>query len=397
MLNHRFITSEFKDAASFVDGAVRFLEKHAKEKKVFCALSGGIDSSATYLLLKKANINMIPVFIDHGLMRIIRGKEERDHIKNLFPDVRVIDIRSTFLPQIYAAGEDAENKRKLFKKAYSETISRVIKEEKCQLLADGTILPDIEESFGVKIGDIKESMTIADEAELLEKNKANFVKSQHNLSIEYDVEATVQPVASLTKHQVRKVLEYFKMPVELVYRKAFPGPALSARIIGPVTEANLSMEKRVHDIVESAVDDYYIKNYKKPLIINAAGEQEPFQAFAAISDDVTTKKVTGLFNGARTYELPAIERGKLDLDVLVEKATKLKGRARLLFEMVARDKGTYDVVIRSINSKDARTASVTRLPVALLAGIKDQILKIPAVKRVYLDVTPKPPATIEYV
>ncbi|MEX2682180.1 MAG: hypothetical protein Q6373_011300 [Candidatus Sigynarchaeota archaeon] len=397
MLNHRFITTEFKDAASFVEDAVKFLKKHAEGKKVFCALSGGIDSSATYLLLKRANINTIPVFIDHGLMRIIKGKEEREHIKKLFPEVRVIDIRSTFLPQIYAAGEDAENKRKLFKKAYSETISKVIKEEKCQLLADGTILPDIEESFGVKIGDIKESMTTAEEAKLLEKNKAKFVKSQHNLSIEYDVEATVQPVASLVKDQVRAVLEYFKMPVDLVYRKAFPGPALSARIIGPVTEANLSMEKQVHDIVESTIDDYYIKQYKKPIIINTAGEQEPFQAFAAISDDVTTKRVTGLVNGTRIYDLPVIERGDFDLDALVEKATKLKGKARLLFEMAARDKGTYDVIIRSINSKDARTASVTRLPVALLGKIKEKILKIPAVKRVYFDATPKPPATIEYV
>jgi GMP synthase (glutamine-hydrolysing) len=140
-----------------------------------------------------------------------------------------------------------------------------------------------------------------------------------------------------------------------------------------------------------------MKTHKKPLIINAAGEQEPFQAFAAISDDVTTKKVTGLVNGARTYELPAIEKGKLDLDALVAKATKLKGKARLFFELAARDKGTYDIVIRSINSKDARTASVTKLPVAVIEDLKEKILKIPAVKRVYLDVTPKPPATIEYV
>ncbi|MBN2150909.1 MAG: hypothetical protein JW839_05675 [Candidatus Lokiarchaeota archaeon] len=396
MLNHRFIT-EWKGAESFVEGAVEFIRKHAEGRKVFCALSGGIDSAATYLLLKKSGIDTVPVFIDHGLMRIIRGKEEREHIKKLFPDVRVVDIRSTFLPQIYAAGEDAENKRKLFKKAYSDTISRVIKEERCQLLADGTILPDIEESFGVKIGDVKESMTTADEAKLLEKNKARFVKSQHNLSIEYEVEATVQPVASLIKDQVRAVLEFFEMPVDLVYRKAFPGPALSARIIGPVTEANLAMEKQVHDIVESTVDDHYMKEHKKPLIINAAGEQEPFQAFAAISDDVTTKKVTGLVNGARTYELPAIERGELDLDALIGKATKLKGRARLFFEMAARDEGIYDVVIRSVNSKDARTASVTRLPLPVLGELKDAMLQIPAVKRVYLDVTPKPPATIEYV
>jgi GMP synthase PP-ATPase subunit len=140
-----------------------------------------------------------------------------------------------------------------------------------------------------------------------------------------------------------------------------------------------------------------MKTYKKPLIINAAGEQEPFQAFAAVGEDVKSKNVTGMVNGARTYELPAIEKGTFDLDKLVIKATKLKGKARLFFEMATRDSGKFDVVVRSINSKDARTASVTKLPVAVFEAIKDELVKIPDVKRVFIDVTPKPPATIEYV
>ncbi|MBY8981252.1 MAG: hypothetical protein KGD72_12745, partial [Candidatus Lokiarchaeota archaeon] len=259
MLNHRLIDPP-REPEKFVKKAVQFLQKHAKNKKVFCALSGGIDSSATYLLLKEAEIETIPVFIDHGLMRIIRGVEEREHIKKLFPDVLVIDIREVFLPKILGE-EDAEVKRKLFKKAYSDTISRVIKEENCQLLSDGTILPDIEESFGVKISDLKETMSLQEELSLKANNMQGFVKSQHNLDIEYDVEATIQPVASLTKPEVRKTLEYFNMPKELVFRKAFPGPALSARIIGPVTLENLNFEKKVHDVVESAINDYYIEKY----------------------------------------------------------------------------------------------------------------------------------------
>ena len=118
---------------------------------------------------------MIPVFIDHGLMRIIRGVEEREYIKKIFPDVRVIDIREDFLPKIFGE-EDAEIKRKLFKKAYSDTISTVIKEENCDLLADGTILPDIEESFGVKITDLKESMSLEEEQTLMEKNRRGSVR-----------------------------------------------------------------------------------------------------------------------------------------------------------------------------------------------------------------------------
>jgi GMP synthase (glutamine-hydrolysing) len=396
MLNHRLIITTPLNPEKFVEAAVKFLHKHAKDKKVFCALSGGIDSSATYLLLKKAKIDTIPVFIDHGLMRIIRGKEEREHIKNLFPDVWIIDIRDKFLPRIYGEG-DAENKRKLFKAAYSDTISKVIREESCDLLADGTILPDIEESFGVKITDINETMSVEEERDLLEKNIEGFVKSQHNLDIEYDVEATIQPVASLTKDEVRKVLEYLKMPQDLVYRKAFPGPALSARIVGPVTQENLSFEKKVHDFVETTVDDYYKEKYGKGMIINDAGEQEPFQVFAAVSENVLDKKVTGLLDGKRTYELPLCERGEWDFDKLIEKASNVKGYARIFYELGSKTDGKYDVIIRSINSRDARTASITKLPYELLTELKEKLLQIDETKNVYFDITPKPPATIEYV
>ena len=318
MLNHRLIDPP-REPEKFVKAAIEFLNRHAKDKKVFCALSRGIDSSATYLTLKEAKIDTIPVFIDHGLMRIIRGVEEREYIKKLFPDVVVLDIRDEFLPKIIGE-EDAEKKRQLFKDAYSSTISKVIKEENCDLLADGTILPDIEESFGCKITDLKETMSLEEEAALLEQNKAGFVKSQHNLDIEYDVEATIQPVASLTKPEVRKVLAYFKMPQELVYRKAFPGPALSARIIGPVSMENLTFEKKVHDIVESRVEDYYVEKHGKPMIINDNGEQEPFQVFAAVSIDALSRKVTGLQDGKRTYDAPLVEKGLWDFEKLVQKA-----------------------------------------------------------------------------
>lgn len=394
MLNHRLINPP-KDIEGFINASDEFLHKFVQNKKVFCALSGGVDSSATYLLLKHAKVNVIPVFIDHGLMRIIRGVEEREVIKKLFPDAMIIDIRDKFLPQIYGE-EDAENKRKLFKKAYSDTISKVIAEEKCDLLADGTILPDIEESFGVKITDIKESMSTEEETKIREKFKKGFVKSQHNLDITYKVEATVQPVASLTKPEVRAVLEYFKMPPEVVYRKAFPGPALSARIIGPVTAENLIFEKQVHDIVETAVDEYYISTHKKAMIINKKGEQEPFQAFAAVSENVMEKKVTGLLKGKRIYELPLIVKGIFDFDKLTNIAANLEGYARLLFELGTKD-GKFDVIIRSINSKDARTASVTNLPLSILKDLCQKMMEIKETRNVYVDLTPKPPGTIEYV
>jgi GMP synthase (glutamine-hydrolysing) len=395
MLNHRLIDPP-RTPSEFIKSASDFLKRHAQGKKVFCALSGGVDSSATYLTLKEAGIDVLPVFIDHGLMRIIRGIEERDYIKKIFPDVKIIDIRTEFLPQIYGE-EDAEMKRKLFKKAYSDTINKVINDEHCDLLADGTILPDIEESFGVQIMDLKETMSLEDEKSLMDKFKKGFVKSQHNLDIEYDVEATVQPVASLTKPEVRNILEYFGMPLEQIYRKAFPGPALSARIIGPVTPENLSFEKKVHDVVESSIEDYYIEKFGKPMIINEIDEQEPFQAFAAITTDVLLRKVTGIIDGQRTYEVPLIIRGEWDFEKLTRFASQIKGYARALYELHESHQGIFDVIIRSINSIDARTASVTNLTLSLIEEIKYKLLEYHNTKNIYFDITPKPPATIEYV
>ncbi|MFW9924891.1 MAG: hypothetical protein ACFFDW_16555, partial [Candidatus Thorarchaeota archaeon] len=350
----------------------------------------------TYLLLKKAGVNVLPVFIDHGLMRIIRGREESEHIKEAFPDVMVVNIRDEFLPQIFGEG-DAEKKRKLFKKAYSTTFDRIIKEEHCQLLADGTILPDLEESFGVEISQLKEQMTFEDEKTLREAQKGRgFVKSQHNVEITYDVDATIQPVASLTKNQVRQVLEYFNMPFEIVYRKAFPGPALAARIVGPVTAEKLSFQKKIHDLVESLVDDYYISKFDKSMIINDKGEQEPFQIFAATFEDAETAKVTGLKNGLRTYSIAKCITGDWNYNKLISDASHLEGYSRLFFKLGGKD-GKFDAVIRSVNSIDARTASITKLPYELIKEISNKLLEIPEVKNVYFDVTPKPPSTIEYV
>ena len=395
MLNHRLINPP-KEPKDFVDAAIKFLEKHIRGKKVFCALSGGIDSSTTYLLLKKAKIDVLPVFIDHGLMRIINGIEERDVIKKFFPEIVVIDIRDAFLPKIFGE-EDAEKKRRLFKDAYSNTISKFIKDNNCELLADGTILPDIEESFGIKISDLRETMSLEDELNLKEKNKRGFIKSQHNLEIEYDVEATIQPVASLTKPEIRTMLKYLNMPQELIYRKAFPGPALAARIIGPVTMQNLVFEKKVHDIVENCINAHYKEYYGKTMIINEHGEQEPFQGFAAIGEDILLKKVTGMVNGKRTYEIPLSIKGEWDFEKLTIFASRLQGYARLLYELHESNQGIYDIIIRSVNSIDARKASVTNLPIHLLEEIKYKLLELTDTKNIYFDITPKPPATIEYV
>ncbi|MFX1304239.1 MAG: hypothetical protein ACFE9X_12865, partial [Promethearchaeota archaeon] len=109
------------------------------------------------------------------------------------------------------------------------------------------------------------------------------------------------------------------------------------------------------------------------------------------------KKVTGLVNGKRIYEVPLCEKGDWDYAKLIEKASELKGYARILYELGGNPEGKFDVIIRSINSKDARTATVTNLPINLLRELTQKLLTFSKTINVYFDVTPKPPATIEYV
>ena len=119
--------------------------------------------------------------------------------------------------------------------------------------------------------------------------------------------------------------------------------------------------------------------------------------FAAISEDILDKKVTGLVNAQRTYDFPLAVYGKWNYESLNEIASKFTGYTRMFYEIKDCKKGVYDVVIRSVNSIDARTASVTDLPFDLITSIAEILSKIPETKRIYFDMTPKPPGTIEYV
>jgi GMP synthase (glutamine-hydrolysing) len=132
------------------------------------------------------------------------------------------------------------------------------------------------------------------------------------------------------------------------------------------------------------------------MIINEKGEQEPFQIFAATFEDATNAEVTGLVDGKRTYDIAKCISGDWDYKSLIEQGRKITKYTRLFFELGEKE-GKFDVVIRSVNSIDARTATVTELPIELINDLRDKLLKIKDVKRVFFDVTEKPPATIEYV
>lgn len=171
------------------------------------------------------------------------------------------------------------------------------------------------------------------------------IKRQHNILVQMGIDTrkafgytVIEPLKTLRKDGVRKVAKALGLPNEIVQRMPFPGPALAARIVGEITEDKLALVRRATAIVEEELANV-----------------EAFQYFAVLLND----RATGIRNGKREF-------GNI-------------------------------VVIRCVNSVDARTATATRIPWPTLERICRRITSLPGVSRCLYDLTPKPPATVEYV
>ena len=180
-------------------------------------------------------------------------------------------------------------------------------------------------------------------ADILETKKG--IKTQHNVLEQIGFSPKkyglkiIEPLKTLYKNQVREVARSLGLPKALSERMPFPGPGLATRVIGKVTPERTEIVRKATKIVEEE-----IKNLK------------PFQAFAVLLQD----KATGVVKGKRQF-------GNI-------------------------------IVIRSVESKDAITAEVTRVPWRILEKIEKRIIKeIPSAVKVLYDLTPKPPSTIEYI
>lgn len=172
------------------------------------------------------------------------------------------------------------------------------------------------------------------------------VKTQHNILEQIGIDPNtyglriLEPLKDLFKPEVRLVGKALGLPKEYYQRMPFPGPGLAARIVGEVTPERVAIERKACKIVEEE-----ILKVKKP-----------FQAFAVLLND----KATGVIDGKRNF-------GNI-------------------------------IVIRSVESTDAMTAEPTKIPRKTLQRIQERMCKeIPEVSRVLYDLTPKPPATIEYI
>ena len=258
---------ETNDIQAYAEILISAIKEEVGDKKVILALSGGVDSSVTAVLIQKAiGDNLHCFFVDHGLMRKNEPEEVMEIYKDLNLNVRKIDAADRFLSKLEGI-DDPEQKRKII----GEEFIRVFEEEsqkmgKVEYLAQGTIYPDILESG----------------------QGAELVKSHHNvggLPEDVDFKQLIEPLSALYKNEVRTLGIALDMPEDMVYRQPFPGPGLGVRCVGEITRDKLQTLKEA---------DYIYREEIK----NAGLSRSIWQYFAAI----LPVKAVGIKEGKRAYQ-----------------------------------------------------------------------------------------------
>lgn len=222
--------------ASFAEEKIKEIKELVGDKKVLCALSGGVDSSVAAVLVHKAiGKQLTCVFVDHGLLR----KDEGDQVEEIFKkqfDMNLIRVNAQerFLGKLKGVS-DPETKRKII----GEEFIRVFEEEANKLgeidfLVQGTIYPDVVESG---------------------TNTSATIKSHHNVGgLPEDMQfSLIEPLRELFKDEVRAVGEELGIPHHLVWRQPFPGPGLAIRVLGEVTEEKLFITREADAIFRDEI------------------------------------------------------------------------------------------------------------------------------------------------
>lgn len=321
--------------ASIVDEQVARIKAQIGDSKVICGLSGGVDSAVAAALVHKAvGDNLTCVFVDHGLLRAgEREQVERDYVAATGIRLVVIDAADRFLSEL-ADVTDPETKRKIIGRIFI----RVFEDAQKQLIAEAG-------EAGTTIDFLVQGTLYPDVVESGGGTGAATIKSHHNVGgLPDDIEFQLcEPLRELFKDEVRAVGRELGLPDAMVMRHPFPGPGLGIRIVGAVSKERLDILRAADAIVreETTIAGLDSSIWQFPVVLLA---------------DVRSVGVQG---DGRTYGHP--------------------------------------IVLRPVSSEDAMTADWTRLPYDILAKISNRITnEVREVNRVVLDVTSKPPGTIEW-
>lgn len=320
---------------SVVEEQVAAIRAQVGTKRAICALSGGVDSSVAAAIVQKAIGDQLTcVYVDHGLQRKGESEQvEKDFVAATGVQLKVVDAEERFLTAL-AGVSDPEQKRKIIGREFI----RVFEQAQAELVAEAY-------AEGEEVAFLVQGTLYPDIVESGGGTGTANIKSHHNVGgLPDDIEfQLVEPLRQLFKDEVRMVGSELGLPDEIVHRQPFPGPGLGIRIVGEVTKERLDLLREADAIAREE--------------LTAAGlDREIWQCPVVLLADVRSVGVQG---DGRTYGHP--------------------------------------IVLRPVSSEDAMTADWTRMPYEVLARISTRITnEVADVNRVVLDVTSKPPGTIEW-
>jgi GMP synthase (glutamine-hydrolysing) len=316
------ITAQELNTKDFINEKVKEIQRVVGDGMAINALSGGVDSSTVTMIGHQALARRLrTVFIENGLMRQAESEQVVGLFRDLGVTVEVVDARNEFFAALEGITDPEEKREAITQTFYKNVFGRLVKESGAKFLVQGTILTDIDE-------------TVAG------------IKRQHNVFEQLGIDPKeafgyriIEPLIQLRKDGVRKVGQALGLPAELFERIPFPGPALSARVIGAVTPERIETVRKATVVVER--------------LLRAT---PAFQYMAILHED----RVTGMRDGKRDFG--------------------------------------QQIEIRCWDSVDARTATPTKLSFETLQQLAGEIIgAVPGIVSVTYNIAPKPPSTIEAV
>ena len=316
------ITAQELNTDQFINEKVEEIRGDVGEGMAINALSGGVDSSTVTMLGHRAlGDRLRTVFIENGLMREGEAEQVVGFFEPLGVTVEVIDARNEFFAALKGITDPEEKREAITQTFYKDVFGTIVQSSGAKWLLQGTILTDVDE-------------TVAG------------IKRQHNVFEQLGINpeevfgyGIIEPLIQLRKDGVRKVGKALGLPAELFERIPFPGPALSARVIGEATPERIETVRKATVVVERMLKD-----------------SGAFQYMAILHED----RVTGMRDDKRDFG--------------------------------------QQIEVRCWESVDARTASPTRLSFEQLEQLASEIIdEVPGIVSVTYNIAPKPPSTIEAV
>lgn len=309
--------------ASFIESTVAELKKQLGDDKVILALSGGVDSSVTAVLLNKAiGKNLTCIFVDHGLLRKNEFEKVMDDYEHLGLNVIGVNAKEKFYRELHGV-TDPEQKRKIIGKGFIDVFDEEAKKLKdIKWLGQGTIYPDVIESLSIT---------------------GTIIKSHHNVGGLPDTMKLklVEPLRLLFKDEVRRVGNELGMMPNLIKRHPFPGPGLGIRVLGEITPEKIEILQNADDIYISLMREWGL--YDK--IWQAGSILLPVRSVGVMGDERTYDYTIALRAVTSTDAMTA-DWAQLPYDFLAkvsnEIINKVKGVNRVVYDISSKPPATIE-------------------------------------------------------